>query len=168
MNPNPEAPMQQKGWFSRNWKWLLPVGCLVPLMCCGGFGAVTYFGVTTMIQSSVPFKEAMEKVNQSPEVAKLIGTPASPTIGVSGNFNETNGSGTADFTVPLKGKKGAGTLHVVAHATGGKWEFSKIDVSAHAKTIDVLEGDRKANEPPPEDAPDDDGDQAPEGARRAR
>ena len=153
MNPNPEAPVQQKGWFSRNWKWLLPVGCLTPLLCCGSFAGVTYFGVTKMIESSGAYTEAMQKVNQSPEVAALIGTPVTSGIGISGEMNDKNGEGTANFTVPLKGKKGNGSLHVVARSSGGKWEFSRIDVSAHEKTIDVLAGDRKANEPPPEEPP---------------
>jgi hypothetical protein len=162
MNPNPEAPMQQKGWFSRNWKWLLPVGCLVPLMCCGVFGLGTYLTVSKVIQGSPAFVEAMEKVNQSPEVASLIGTPVTPGFGISGEMNDKNGEGTANFTVPLTGTKGNGTLHVVAHGSGGKWEFSRIDVTAHAKTIDVLAGDRKANQPPPEEAPSEGDEPAPE------
>lgn len=29
-------PAQQPGWFARNWKWLVAVGCLVPSLCCLG------------------------------------------------------------------------------------------------------------------------------------
>lgn len=27
-------PPQQPGWFSRNWKWLLLLGCGLPTLCC--------------------------------------------------------------------------------------------------------------------------------------
>lgn len=50
MTPNPEGPMQQPSWFSRNWKWLLPVGCVLPMMCCGVFGLGAYLAVSKIIQ----------------------------------------------------------------------------------------------------------------------
>jgi hypothetical protein len=37
------APAPQPGWFSRNWKWLVGVGCLGALGCCGVFSAAAYF-----------------------------------------------------------------------------------------------------------------------------
>jgi hypothetical protein len=37
------APAPQPGWFSRNWKWVVGVGCLGTLMCCGVFSAAAYF-----------------------------------------------------------------------------------------------------------------------------
>jgi len=158
VNPNPqgEQPMQQPGWFSRNWKWLLPVGCMVPLVCCGGISAIAYFGATTMIQGSGAFTESMSKVNQNPEVAAALGSPVTPGFGTMGSFNQNNNSGTADFTVPLKGPNGEGSVHVVARLDNGRWEFSRIDVVAGGKTIDVLAAEKKKNDPPDEaeDSPD--------------
>ena len=37
------APAPQPGWFSRNWKWLVGVGCLGALGCCGVFSIGAYF-----------------------------------------------------------------------------------------------------------------------------
>ena len=44
--PPPPPPPQQpprRSWWSRNWKWALPVGCLLPVLLCGGGGALFFF-----------------------------------------------------------------------------------------------------------------------------
>ena len=154
MTPNAEAPMQQPNWFSRNWKWLVPVGCLVPMMCCGVFGFGTYFAVTKVIQASGAYAGALEQVNRNPEVAATLGTPVMPGLGMSGSVKEQNEGGSADFSVPINGSKGEGRMHVVAVREGGQWTFTTIDVVAGGKTIDVLAAQRKEelpDEPPPED-----------------
>ena len=153
MTPNldPQAPMQQQGnWFSRNWKWLVPVGCMVPLLCCGGIGGVAYFAASTMIKGSPAFAEAFAKASENAEVKEALGSPLTPGFGMSGSMKETNGSGNADFSVPIQGPKGAGSLHVVARSNAGVWKFQRIDVEAAGKTIDVLAAG-KANELPPAD-----------------
>lgn len=30
------APPAQTGWFARNWKWVVLLGCVVPSLCCLG------------------------------------------------------------------------------------------------------------------------------------
>ncbi len=151
--------MQQPSWFSRNWKWLLPVGCLVPMMCCGVFGFGTYFAVTKMIQSSGAYVAALGQVNQNPDVAATLGTPVVPGFGMSGKVEEKNQSGSADFTVPINGSKGQGSMHVVATRANSQWTFTVIDVVAGGKTIDVLAAQRKEQlqpeDEPPEEPPGD-------------
>lgn len=36
----PQPPPAQQSWFGRNWKWLVGLGCLGSLLCCGGFSVV--------------------------------------------------------------------------------------------------------------------------------
>ena len=44
MNPQPQGgPPQQQSWLQRNWKILAGVGCLGTLLCCGGFGLLSFF-----------------------------------------------------------------------------------------------------------------------------
>lgn len=135
-NLDPQAP--QGSWFSRNWKWLVPAGCLVPMMCCGVFGIGTYLAATKMIQGSPAFAEAFSRASQNPEVIDALGSPIAPGFGLSGEVKETNGKGRADFSIPLTGSKGEGTMHVVASSSGGVWDFQTIEVQAGGKTIDVL------------------------------
>lgn len=151
MNPNPNAPVQQPNWFSRNWKWLLPVGCLVPLTCCGVFGIGTYLGVSKIIQSSGAYMGAIAEVNANPDVDKEIGTPVTPGMGMSGEVKENNGMGTADFTTPIEGPKGKGSLRVVATGKNGQWTYTVLEVTANGKTIDVLKPEPERPADPPEE-----------------
>lgn len=171
MTPNPAAPAAPQGWFSRNWKWLVPVGCLVPMLCCGTFGAVTYFGASKMIQSSGVFTTALMKASANKDVQATLGTPLTPGLGMNGGFEEKNGRGTADFSMPLEGPKGKGTLVVKATGAGGEWTYETLEIEAGGKRINLLEGeapapsrDRPADDAPPPDAqPEEPAPEEPEG-----
>ncbi|MFZ5444430.1 MAG: cytochrome c oxidase assembly factor Coa1 family protein [Myxococcota bacterium] len=147
MTPNPSAPAPQPGWFSRNWKWLVPVACIVPTLCCVTFGAVAYFGASKMIQASPVFAMAMAKASSNPEVQATLGTPLAPGLGLNGGYNEKNGSGTADFSLPLEGPKGKGTLVVKATGRGGSWNFQVLEVEAGGKRINLLDDAPPTDEP---------------------
>ena len=155
-NANLAPPPAQPNWFSRNWKWLLPVGCIVPMMCCGVFGAVAYFGASKMIQGSPVFLSAMVKANANAEVEATLGTPLSPGFGINGSMKEENGKGMADFSMPVEGPKGKGTLVVKARGNGGDWDYETLVIEAGGKRIDLLAAERAAPPPddlaPPEDA----------------
>jgi|APLak6261678615_1056124.scaffolds.fasta_scaffold01350_3 hypothetical protein len=152
---NVEAPVQQPSWFARNWKWLVPVGCVVPMLCCLSFVGVTYFGVTKMIEGSSVFAQAMKQANENPEVAASLGTPLKTGLGVTGAYQDNNGSGSADFSVPVEGPKGKGTLVVKAEGRRGTWTFKELTVDVGGKRIDLLEAapvpdEEPADEPAPE------------------
>lgn len=163
MTPNsnmPQAP-QQKGWFGRNWFWVVPVGCLVPMGCCAVFGVVAYMGATKMIKSSPVYAEGYARAMANDEVRAALGEPITPGLAMQGSVNDSGSSGEADIEVPLQGKKAKGTLYVVAHKKAGKWEYERIEVEVGGKRIDVLGGaGGKAllnpfDADPPKDLPDD-------------
>lgn len=167
MTPQPDGPpMAQKSWFGRNWKWLLPVGCGTPLLCCLSFAAVTYFTVTKVIGASPVFAQALQRANDNPEVKAALGTPVTPGFGLQGSMNETNGEGTADVTAPLEGPKGKGTMHLRATGRGGRWTFQQLDVEAGGKTISLLEAEAPPQQDPEPAVPDEpaDDDKAPDEA----
>ncbi len=141
MTPQPDAPVQQQSWFARNWKWVIPIGCLVPMLCCGSFVAATYFGISSMIEHSTAFKDAMVLAGSNSEVERLLGTPLKAGMGVTGKISESNGTGSADFRVPISGPKGKGTLHVVAAALKpDQWVLSEAEISLPGgQSIDLLE-----------------------------
>lgn len=164
MTPNPDAPVQQQSWFGRNWKWLVPVGCLVPVLCCGTFGASVFFGVTRVIQGSGAFREGLTRASANEDVKALLGTPLEPGMTVQGSLN----NGVANFDAAIKGPKGDGTLHVEAREGGGAVTFQALEVRAQGKVIDLLK--RPAGPPPrgddgqPADSDDvDDGEDADDG-----
>lgn len=157
MNPQPGVPVQQQqpGWFSRNWKWLVGLGCLLPIMCCGIFGAVTYFTVTKVIQNSGVYAKAVPMAITDPDVVAALGAPVAPGMMLQGSVNETNGRGTADLSIPLEGSKAKGTLKINATkpSSNADWEFQVLEVEAGGKTINLLKG---GGAPPMKGAPPDD------------
>ncbi len=131
MTPTPEAPAQQPGWFGRNWKWLVPVGCLVPMLCCGGLSAAIYFGITGVMKSSPAFIEGLARAQRNPEVIERLGTPVTPGMKLQGSIKND----LADFSIDLAGPKGEGTLRVVARGT----RFSVLEVETDGVHIDLLQ-----------------------------
>lgn len=162
MTPNAEAPAPQPGWFSRNWKWAVPVGCLTPVLCCGVFGAVTFLGVTKAIQSSGVYAESLAKAVTNPEVKAALGSPVRPGMMMQGSINEANGAGEADFEIPLEGPRGQGTLYVSARKpAGGIWSYQRLEVEAVGQRINLRAGmpslePTEVNELPPDEPPIDD------------
>lgn len=92
-------------------------------------GLFVYFVFGAMKKSDV-FVEAVARAQQSPEVQAALGTPIETGWMIQGSFNYENGSGTANFNVPLKGPKGDGTLIAVGEkAVGGPWIYSQLEAA---------------------------------------
>lgn len=140
MTPSPNAPTGQKSWLRRNLLWLVPVGCLVPMLCCGVFGAATFVGVNKAIQSSSIYAETLASAVANEDVKKALGTPITPGFVLQGSIEETNGVGEADFEIPLKGPRGEATVWVVASKkAGGRWAYTHFEVDLGMKRLDLLE-----------------------------
>lgn len=150
MTPSPEAPVQPQGWFQRNWKWLIPVGCGLPMLCCGVIGAATFFGATTAMKSSEVYAEALSKALTNPEVRAALGEPITPGLMPQGSVQTKNGVGTASLRSSLEGPKGKATLTLEAKKTGDRWIYSELRVDVGSKRIDLLgSGPTDAPELPP-------------------
>jgi Cytochrome oxidase complex assembly protein 1 len=116
-------------WWGRNWKWVVPVGCLTPLVLCGGFIALIFALVFGAIKSSDVYKEAVARAKEAPAVQSALGTPITEGMFVSGNLNTGGASGSADLAIPISGPKGSGTVYAVATMVGGKWTFTTLEVA---------------------------------------
>ena len=137
----------QRGWLGRNWKWVIPVGCILPLIvCCGGGTALLMFALGELKSSEV-YKEAVAKAKANPEVTAALGEPITEGFIPTGSFDTNPTTGHADLIISLSGPKDSGTLFSVAHITDGKWVFSKLEftVKSTGATIDVLGTEKKKN-----------------------
>jgi hypothetical protein len=130
----------RRGWWGRNWFWVVPVGCLVPLVCCCGGPALIGVGVMSGLKQSDPYKDAVARAKQSQAVQDALGTPLQEGWLVQGNLNVSDGSGTADLTIPLSGPKGSGSLHVVGTRAANQWTYSTmaVDVPGSGAHLDLL------------------------------
>jgi cytochrome oxidase complex assembly protein 1 len=144
MNPPsqlPPAPMPQpapakgKGWIF----WGCG-GCLFIVIAGGiAFLAVVFFGAMAMIKSSAPYQDALTAAQNSPEVQEALGTPIAAGFMPTGSVDLKNGTGTAEFVIPISGPKGSGKVHYKAAEADGKWtadEFKAV-IDGSGKEIDL-------------------------------
>jgi TonB family protein len=157
MNPNPapfggsfqQSPRQpqQKGCLGRNWKWMLPVGCLGLIL---GVVALVGAGVLvamSAVKSSEVYQGAHKVAQTHPAAAERLGQPVKDGWFVTGNVKVDAGGGNADFQIPVSGPKNSGTLHVRAVNPDGAWMYERLDLVVGGETVSLL--DRNVLRPPP-------------------
>ncbi|AOW20923.1 cytochrome c oxidase assembly factor Coa1 family protein [Urechidicola croceus] len=122
--------VKEKSWFNRNWKWFVPVsGCLlIIILFIFGIGAAI-FGISKVLTNSEPYEYAIEQANKNQHLIDQIGEPIESNGMMNGNISLKNKQGNANFTIPIKGSKGKGTLHVIAEKFDGDWVYEDLYVT---------------------------------------
>jgi hypothetical protein len=126
-------------WLGRNWFWAVPLGCLSPVLLCGGCIGALFFTVFSTIRASEPYQEAVAAATTSPAVKAELGEPLEVGFMTNGNIQINNGTRTAKFEVPLKGSKKSATIYVDATNEDGEWEYARLEVvpEGRGKPIDL-------------------------------
>jgi hypothetical protein len=129
-------------WWSRNWKWFVPVGCLSLILIFCAFIAVVVGAASGMMKSSDAYKEGLARAQASTAVTEALGTPITPGWFTSGSVNVSGGSGDAHLEIPISGPKGKGKIYVEATKSAGDWSYSKLEVviAASGEHLDLLDG----------------------------
>ncbi|QEG43290.1 cytochrome c oxidase assembly factor Coa1 family protein [Roseimaritima ulvae] len=138
--PQPQTPQKSNGKLFV----FLGLGCLLPILACGGCIGLVFFGVTTTIKSSEPYTASLEAIQNDEGMKATLGTPIEGGMPM-GNINLNNNDGEADITYTATGPNGAVQVHVVGTKTAGVWEYSEMTATARGETISLLPED---NEPP--------------------
>jgi cytochrome oxidase complex assembly protein 1 len=127
-------PPQQKGWFGRNWKWFVPVGCLsIVAVVCAVVAAGAYFVFGT-IKSSDVYQQALAKARSNQAVVGELGEPIEPGWLVSGTISVRDDSGNADLRIPVSGPKKSGAVYATAIKKQGKWDITALEVEIEGET----------------------------------
>ena len=130
----------QRSWWSRNWKWVVPVGLVTPVLLCGAPIALILSVVFGAIKSSDVYTHSLATARANEHVKATLGEPVEPGFMLSGNININGPSGNANLAIPLSGPKASATLYVVAEKRAGKWEYSTMEVApeGQGERIDLL------------------------------
>jgi len=121
--------LPEKSWWKRNWTWALPVGgCMTVLIIIGLSIGSIFFGVTSMLEDSVPLEYALKIINEDQEIVAQMGSPIEKNGMVQGEFNWVNNEKRANMKVPITGPMDSGTLYIEASAKGDTWTYHKIRV----------------------------------------
>ena len=132
----PQAP---KSWWGRNWKWVVPLGCLTPVVLMIGCGVAMFFAVSGLIKSSDAYVHSFAAVSSNQAVKDALGEPIAVGLGFEGNFRSDNNQGGTDLTYSISGPKGAGTVHVIASKRDGSWTYqtNRVHINSTNEDIDV-------------------------------
>jgi hypothetical protein len=137
-SPSFTTAAARKGWFSRNWKWLVPalliVFIVLPLALIGS--------VFAAMKNSDVVKESLLRAQANPLVVQKLGTPIQEGWLVSGSINVSGSSGDADLAVPISGPKGKGNIYVTAHKGAGAWDYQVMEAAIEGSNqrINLLSG----------------------------
>jgi len=136
----PQQPgTPQRGWWSRNWKWVVPVGCVGIIAALAAFIGIIMAIVFGAIRSTDAYKGALRAAQNDPRVIAALGTPMKPGLFAGGNVNINGGTGHAEIDIPITGPKGKGTIYAEATKSAGDWTYSVLKVKVDGgPTIDLL------------------------------
>lgn len=155
MDATPEGtyPAPPRSWWSRNWKWAVPTGCLALILGCCGVGALaTGLGllegvVKPGLSVSGP---AVQTAKGDPRVQALLGTPVEASLPTNVQRHSSNGASRTRLVVPLRGPQGQGLLHVDAREQDGATVYDTLEVVVEgAEPIDLRERVQPGAPPPP-------------------
>jgi hypothetical protein len=136
---SPQFQQQPPSWWSRNWKWVVLVGCLLPLLLCGGGVAGLVFVVFKAMRSTEVYTQAVSRATNNAEVRERLGEPIVPKWWMSGNIENKNGEGTANLMIPIAGPKGEGKIRAVAYERNDRWIYERLEVEIGSDTINLLD-----------------------------
>jgi hypothetical protein len=139
--PPPGMPPQRTSWWSRNWKWFVPAGCLTIILLFVAFVAGMVMLVFGSMKQADVYKQALARAQSDPAVAQKLGSPVEPGMFLSGNINVNGPSGEAKIAIPIHGPRGKGTIYAEATKSGGKWHYSlmQVVVDGEDTRIDLLQ-----------------------------
>lgn len=148
------VPIARGNWWSRNWKWFVPLAsaALLALLAAVVFGLMSLvFGV---IKSSEPTRDAIQRARQDTRVVEALGPPVEAGFFVMGEIQTTGASGKANLAIPLRGSHASGTLYVQAEKRLGEWEYQTLMLKLEdsGQRIDLHTDDASApsgNDQPP-------------------
>lgn len=132
LSPGYDA-QQSTSWWQRNWKWVVPVGCLGTLFGVVAFVAIILVVVFGAIKSSEPVEYAYQTAKRDARVHAVLGQPVEEGFFVSGSVNSNGPTGSADLSLPISGPKHSGTLYVVAHKQAGQWQYRVFELEVEGK-----------------------------------
>jgi hypothetical protein len=129
--------------------WILPIGCLGILLCCGGgFGLLGYWGYNVFYDNPA-YKSALNTIQESAQVQELIGSPVILT-GLTPMESEANAgeAGWIKYAPSFSGPNGSATADILVVVDNATEEFAieSIIVTINGEAIDLTdEGDFSLN-----------------------
>ena len=135
----------QRSWFSKNWPWVLPMGC------CSGclvFIIISFLGIGTAafsifneLKELSPIEDILITVNKNPKAIEALGENIKTNGFPNGDVSLNNNDGDIKFSIDVVGEKGEGTLYVNGIRANKEWVYEDLYllIKETAEEINLLE-----------------------------
>jgi hypothetical protein len=134
--PTTASQPPRRGWWARNWKWFVPTGCLTMLVLFVAFICGIALLVFGAMKSSDVYKTAVARAKADARVRHALGSDIHDGLFPLGKTNVTGPSGEAELAISISGRKGKGTIYVIATKSAGEWQYSKLIVKTERRRDD--------------------------------
>src|SRR5215212_8348652 len=102
--PSTASPITPRpSWWSRNWKWFVPTGCLTIILVGVAFVCAIVFIAFGALKSTDVYKTALARAKSDPAVVEALGNPIRDGWFMSGKTKVEGTSGEADIGIPISG-----------------------------------------------------------------
>jgi len=128
-----EPPLVRTIWWQKNWKWFVPVLAAGALTTVALFVCLVFVFVAGIFKSNDAYATAMERVRANPILVRELGTPIEAGWRFAGSVKINGPSGSADFSAPLHGSHGRGTLYVTATKSADRWHYTVLEVAVEGR-----------------------------------
>lgn len=114
------------------------IGCgCVSLILLGAIviGGI-FFVAAKALKSADAYTESIAAVESNADATAALGTPIEPGFMPSGSININNGEGDIDFTIPVSGPNGKGTIVVKGKKPSGSpvWIYDTWQLEVEGRT----------------------------------
>ena len=134
------SPPARRGWWSRHWKWAVPLLALLLIVVLAVSIGALVAGIERVMKSTEPYRVGVLTAQHDPRVATVLGAPIKDGFLPSGNIATSGGGGHATLSVSLHGARGNGTLYIEAERHAGQWHYTSVQVVPDVgDTIALLE-----------------------------
>src|SRR3989304_6212822 len=148
--PIPTHGPKPAGWWSRHWRWAMPVAVLRGRAGAGGPVAWSVLRWSEAARESPPMREAMRRAGCSIELVEAFGEPLrTESMPLGSMQTPLNGQRDVGLTVALEGPRAHGRLFVKGTRSDDVWDYPVMYVLGENKqTFDLtaLDDDEAAQE----------------------
>lgn|SRR5690606_1338760 len=125
--------IEQKGWWNRNWKWVLPVFVVISISTIVFFSSDMDSVTTDLVQAYADtelYNDALEKVKNDQRAKALLGDiePIDKMAIFEGYVKYSNENKTVYSSVRIVGTKGKAKMDISADRINNEWSYNEIKI----------------------------------------
>jgi len=141
-SPAPPAatPPHRRNWWSRNWVWFVPAGCLTILVCLALVVCAFVLLVVSAVKSSDFYRMGVARAKSDARVQAALGANLHDGMFLPGDTRMNGSLREYEFRISISGSKGKGTIYLVVAKSAGQYQIDNLSVKTNdGEIIDLNE-----------------------------